>query len=150
MRFLKNCHSGDGDCGPQGRAARICRFGGHVLLGVVVVVAVATVIGWVVMAAWNAVVPAVFNLPQLGFWQAVALLVLARVLTGRLHHHRGGRRGGGKCKLTRCFTKGGEESEDGLPPHPDNFAQWWWEEGEPSFRAFQVRLAGSPPDGRQV
>jgi Ca2+/H+ antiporter, TMEM165/GDT1 family len=48
--------------------------------------------GYVVMALWNAVLPAVTGLHAISFAQAVALLVLSRILFGGL---RGwGRRGG--------------------------------------------------------
>jgi len=38
----------------------------------------------VVMLLWNALVPALFNGPVLGFWQAAGLLVLSRILFGGL------------------------------------------------------------------
>jgi hypothetical protein len=44
---------------------------------------------WVVMSLWNALVPALFHGPTLGFWQAVGLLVLTRILVGGLRG-RGG------------------------------------------------------------
>lgn len=92
MRFL-HCRP-DSD---HSRGARILHFGGHVLLGIVVIIAVSVVVGWLVMTCWNAVIPAVFGLPALDFWQAVALLVLARLLTGRLHHHRPRKGRKGRC-----------------------------------------------------
>ena len=107
MRMFHCRH--DSDCGqPHSRGGRILHFGGHVLLGIVVVIAVAVLVGWLVMTCWNAVIPAVFGLPALDFWQAVALLVLARLLTGRLHHHRPrkGRKGWGKG---RCCRRPGDQ-----------------------------------------
>ncbi len=144
MRFFRNCRSGEGRGRPEGKAARALWFGGHALLGIVVVVVVATVVGGVVMAAWNALMPVVFHLPPLEFWQAVALLVLARVLTGRLHH-RGPRRykgGDERCIVSRGLGQTCDESQ-GLPPNPDAFATWWWEEGKAAFKAFQARRDGS-------
>ena len=131
MRLFKHCCGGE-DCRPKTRCGRILHFGAHALLGVVVVAAVAVIFGWVVMTAWNAVIPTVFNLPQLAFWQAVGLLVLGRVLVGRFHHgHRG------DCKISRHFRRPDADA----PPDAGNFAQWWWEEGETAFRAFQARKA---------
>lgn len=40
--------------------------------------------GYVVMALWNAVLPAATGLHAIGFLQAVALLVLSRILFGGL------------------------------------------------------------------
>ncbi|GHT72783.1 hypothetical protein FACS189456_2240 [Bacteroidia bacterium] len=46
--------------------------------------ALAAVAGFsaVVMLLWNALVPAIFGLAVIGFWQALGLLVLARLLFG--------------------------------------------------------------------
>lgn len=59
-----------------------------------VAIAVAVVLfgaafGWVVMLLWNYVVPAVFHGPEVGYGQALALLVLCRILFGGLRGWRG-------------------------------------------------------------
>jgi len=38
--------------------------------------------GWVVQALWNWLLPPLFGWPQLGFWQALGLLALCRILFG--------------------------------------------------------------------
>ncbi len=53
-------------------------------------------VGAAVMLLWNALLPALFGLPTIGFWQALGLLVLSRILVGGLrgrgrHRHWGGR-----------------------------------------------------------
>ncbi len=62
----------------------LCRF--------VKVAALATialgVVGWVVMSLWNWLAPAAFGGHVIGFWQALGLFVLARILVGGLR--RGG------------------------------------------------------------
>ena len=45
---------------------------------------------WVVMVLWNELVPPVFHGPGIGYWQALALLVLCRILFGGLRGWRGG------------------------------------------------------------
>ena len=65
-----------------------CRIAGHILLGAFLGLALAVVFGGGLMLLWNYVVPGVFHLPAITFWQAVALLVLARLLTGRIGHGR--------------------------------------------------------------
>jgi len=136
MGLFKHCCSHDKDaCRPKTRCGRILHFGAHALLGLVVVLAIALLFGWVVMTAWNAVIPTVFNLPLLNFWQAVGLLVLGRVLVGRFHHRS--HHGGGNCRIGRHFRRPDADT----PPDGGSFAQWWWEEGETSFRGFQARQA---------
>jgi hypothetical protein len=40
------------------------------------------VVGAVTMALWNGLMPALFGWPAIGFWQALGLLVLGRLLLG--------------------------------------------------------------------
>jgi hypothetical protein len=59
-------------------------------VGVLTVVTIVfALLGLVVMLLWNALVPALFRGPVLQYWQAVALLLLSRVLFGGLRG-RGG------------------------------------------------------------
>jgi hypothetical protein len=51
-----------------------------VLTGVVVGVALAFVFGLLVMALWNWVMPTIFGLPLITYWQGWALVVLAHIL----------------------------------------------------------------------
>ena len=44
--------------------------------------AVLALVSVIVMLLWNALVPSLFSGPVLGFWQAVGLLVLCRILFG--------------------------------------------------------------------
>jgi len=41
------------------------------------------IMGLVVFGLWNMLVPKILGLPMINFWQALGLLVLARVLFGR-------------------------------------------------------------------
>lgn len=41
---------------------------------------------WVTMLLWNALLPGIFNLPLINFWQAAGLLILARLFFGFGHH----------------------------------------------------------------
>ena len=45
-----------------------------------IVLLVASLLGFVTMQLWNGLVPALFNGPVLGFWQAIGLLILSRIL----------------------------------------------------------------------
>jgi hypothetical protein len=60
-------------------------------LKVLVIAAVAvTVISFVTMHLWNWVMPAVFGLRTITWLQALALLVLGKILFGGFHRHGGG------------------------------------------------------------
>jgi hypothetical protein len=53
----------------------------------------ATVFSFVVMWLWNWLMPAIFGLHTISFWQALGLLVLSKILFGGFHgrHGFGGR-----------------------------------------------------------
>ncbi len=46
------------------------------------------VFAYVTMLLWNALLPVIFNFSAITFWQALGLLVLARLLFGGFHPHR--------------------------------------------------------------
>lgn len=49
------------------------------------------IFGLLVMLLWNWLIPAIFNGPEVTYWQAIGLFILAKILTGFPHkggHHR--------------------------------------------------------------
>jgi hypothetical protein len=63
---------------------RRMRFVGvrFILFGIVFV----GVMGLLVTALWNALMPAILGVRAIGFWQALGLLLLSRILFGRFGH----------------------------------------------------------------
>jgi hypothetical protein len=59
----------------------------RVLKGVVAVVVVLGVLGFLAMFLWNWLVPTLFSGPAVNYWQALGLLVLSRLLVGGLRPH---------------------------------------------------------------
>ena len=58
---------------------------GIALLGVLA----AALLGFVVMSLWNWLLPALFGMKAVSYWQAMGLLILSRILLGGFHrHHR--------------------------------------------------------------
>ena len=54
-------------------------------------IAAAVVLGFVVMALWNRLMPSLFGWHSVTFWQALGLLILARILFGGFRGRPGGR-----------------------------------------------------------
>jgi hypothetical protein len=64
------------------------------------------------MWLWNWLMPAIFKLPTIGFWQAVGLLILSHILF-RGHHFRGaGRRHWKKERIRHQMGQMGEEAPE--------------------------------------
>ncbi|NJO88252.1 MAG: hypothetical protein HC831_04225 [Chloroflexia bacterium] len=55
-------------------------------IGPVILIAVAA-FSALVMLLWNALMPVIFSLPVITFWQALGLLVLSKLLFGMNRHH---------------------------------------------------------------
>jgi hypothetical protein len=65
---------------------------GWIILGIIGFTAFAFLFGAVVMWLWNWLMPAIFHLGLITYWQAVGLAILGRLLIGGFHHgahHRG-------------------------------------------------------------
>lgn len=67
-------------------------------------------IGFVVMSLWNGITPALFGWKPIGYWQAVGLLILARLLFGGFRG-AGGRRHWRHRMMERCEQMTPEERE---------------------------------------
>ena len=49
-------------------------------------IAFAAIASAIVMLLWNAVLPPLLNVSVIGYWQALGLLILSRILFGGFHH----------------------------------------------------------------
>ena len=54
--------------------------------GILIMLAMIAVFGVAVMLLWNALLPGLFGLPALNYWQAAGILLLVRILAGGLGH----------------------------------------------------------------
>jgi len=99
--------SGHGMCGMPGMSGRHgwhggnpalkgLRIAGMVVLGVIGAALFALVFGWLVMILWNWLMPMIFHLGEITYWQSFGIVILAKLLFGGIGGPRGGRgRGGG-------------------------------------------------------
>ena len=80
------------------------------IAGIVVgVPALFALCGFVTTWLWNALMPAIFKLPEIGFWQAIGLLILAQLL---LKGGNAGRVGRGRWKRHQVWKHMREEGAD--------------------------------------
>ncbi len=76
-----------------------------------IVVVAAFVFGFVIMQLWNWLMPVIFGLHRITFWQGLGLLVLGKVLFGGFHRHGGGGRGWKRHMDERWAQMSPEERE---------------------------------------
>src|SRR5947208_16336573 len=89
------------------RAARAAKF-------LLLVLIVATVVGFVVMSLWNVLMPQLFGLRAITFWQALGLLLLAKLLFGGFHRHSGG--GGWRHRMRERWEQMTPEERERFQP----------------------------------
>jgi hypothetical protein len=109
----------------RGIRFRVGKIIGFVILGIVGVF----VFGTIVMLLWNALMPEIFHLPLIGFWQALGLLLLAKILFS-------GFRGGPRGRWTWDSLKEGWANM--TPEQQEKFRQEWGRRCRKPF----------PPDSR--
>lgn len=83
-------------------------------------VAFIAVFGGCVMLLWNWLMPELFGLPSLNFWQAAGLLALCKILFGGFgggHHHGHGCHHGGNKLRERWESMTPEEREHIIEMH---------------------------------
>ncbi len=81
----RNCHHWH-DRREAGHGRRIVRIVMWGVAGILFAAFLALVLGMVVVWLWNWLMPDIFGLKQITYWQAVGLLFLGRLLIGGFHH----------------------------------------------------------------
>lgn len=89
---------------------------GGIIAGLVIACLLAFVFGLVVMLLWNWLMPDIFNLPEIGYWQGFGLILLAKILFGFGGH--------GEDKPSKRKKK---KDNDG------HYDEWWNSEGKSRF-----------------
>lgn len=71
------------------RGSKVLKIIGMTIVGVFVAAVFALLFGLVVKLLWNWLMPAIFGLGTITYWQAFGIVLLAKILFGGLgHHHR--------------------------------------------------------------
>ena len=142
METKENC-SEKGHC-----RCNFWRCAGYGLLGIIGFAAFLLLGGIVIMLLWNWLMPQLFQIATINFWQAVGLALLARILFGTTHHgwHRWGRRGWHHSHNCECGNHAFHHSHgDKDEKCQCNSSTWkyydkfWEEEGEKAFHDYVKR-----------
>ncbi len=109
---------------------------GWIVLGVMAALAFATLFGFIVMWLWNALIPDIFGLIRIDYWQAVGLLILFKVLFSGF-----GGSSGNKSSAKKKYNC----KDDSIK---NDFSKWelydkfWEEEGGEAYKAYIKRTNG--------
>ncbi len=130
-------------------AARGLRIAGMVVLGVIAAALFGLAFGWLVMILWNWLMPTIFHLGQLTYWQSFGIVILAKLIFGGI----GGPRGGSYRSRGAKGNPWGGNPWEGKHGRDDwrFYREFWEQEGRGAFERFaekkRAEAGGSPQGG---
>lgn len=107
-----------------------------ILFFILLALILAFLLAYIAMRLWNWLMPEIFGLPQLDYWQTVGIFILAKIFFGF-----GGGNGPGKSGTSK---KGDKPKKCRLPRR--DFSDWqhydafWEETGEQAYKDYLNRM----------
>ena len=125
--------------GTEHRPHKVLRIGKWVVLGLVLATVFALLFGFLVTWLWNALMPKIFGLGEIGYWQAVGLLILAKIFFAGGEHHDPPQRFKKWQRPTTGSSSAGHEYAP-IPHIPENqqdlYKRYWENHGKAAFEAY--------------
>jgi hypothetical protein len=136
--FFKHLHNGSGH-----GSHKAVRIGGWVVLGLAFATIFALLFGFLVAWLWNGVMPKVFGLGTITYWQAVGLLILAKIFFAGGDHHGPPHRIKKWHDRKTAVQQVHDEAHHEYAPIPDIpkeqqelYNRYWEERGKAAFEAY--------------
>jgi len=98
------------------------------VLGIIGVVGMGILFGLGIMWLWNWLMPTIFGLGEITYWQAIGIFVLAKLIFGFGSHSEKDNSKPKKGKGGRCSESGSDWTE---------YESWWETEGKKSFEKYK-------------
>ncbi len=122
-------------------AAKVAKVAGLVVLGIITAAVLAIVFGLLIQWLWNELMPPIFGLPEVSYWQAVGLVVLAHILFGHHNHtHSAARKKGSRAVLGTCggtvTVESDEKENEEFTMEWDSFREFWKDHGREAFTSW--------------
>ncbi len=112
-----------------------------IILGAIIITGLAILFGYVIMWLWNWLMPEIFGLTTLTYWQAVGLFILLKLLLGGC--------GGGKKSSKSSHKKEKNDSKS-------DFSKWkyydkfWEEEGDELYKRYIERTTNTSSNNDEM
>ena len=128
---------------PRGAGWGALRIAGMVVIGVFFATLFALVFGFLVKGLWNWLMPELFGLSTVTYWQAFGILILGKLIFGgpHPHHERPPKPVRDRLRRWHGVPRAGEDT-----PDPERFDRFWQEEGRKAFDDYMSRVNGQSGD----
>jgi hypothetical protein len=123
------------------------RITGWVAMGLTMAVVFALVFAFLVQWLWNHLLPDIFGVKMITYWQAVGLIILTKLLFGVVGpHHRPRRRNHPRHWKSRSAWCRKNMSYEGIADEDWRYyEQYWQEQGKAAFEAYVQTIKQTPP-----
>ncbi len=112
---------------------KVVRIAGMAVLGLLFIAIFAVIFGLAVQYLWNWLMPELFGLGTISYWQAIGIVILSKILFGFGPHGKHDR------KDDRC-----KSPMDKTPFHNgdrvDHYHRYWKEEGKEAFEKYMKKI----------
>jgi hypothetical protein len=111
------------------------------ILGILGMAGLGVLFGFVILWLWNWLMPMLFGLREITYWQAIGIFLLAKILFGSI--------GSSNSASTKPKDKKGSRSRKScgeMKAEPDgvkDYDEWWEKEGRTAFDDFMNRRYAS-------
>ena len=102
-----------------------------VLFGIVAITGLAILFGFILMWLWNWLMPEIFGLPFITYWQAVGLFIISKVFIG------GCGSGGGSSRKNKECKDDSNKNEFSKWKH---YGKFWEEKGEDMYAEYVDKM----------
>jgi len=146
-------------CGTFFESRKPLKIAGMVIGGILLAGLLAFLFGWVVMLLWNWLMPSIFGLGTITYWQGFGIFFLAKILFGfgggssndnhskkkksKKDTIRGEIGNEIKKEIRKEFKK--EFAKECNEDYDDKYEDWWAKEGKGAFNEFMKAKAESEP-----
>lgn len=103
-------------------------------------------LGMILMLLWNTLMPKIFGVSEITYFQGVGLLILSKLLLGGVSMKSGGNQSISQAQMKSAFKEALTEAKQADSPYDDTdeadqvYEQWWQDEGEAYFDKYMNTL----------
>jgi len=134
----------------HGRKFNPLQIAGMAILGVISVVLFAFVFGLFVRMLWNWLMPDIFGLGKITYWQGFGLCLLGRLLFGSISAGRYDRgRKHWRHHDRHCCWEEEDSKIQGSWRNWDHYDGWWHAEGKAAFESYVEKVHNGEDGGEK-
>ena len=141
---MKNENSQNHMSHHQKRVVKVLRIIGMTIVGIMAAVLFGFLFALFIKLLWNWLMPALFNLKEITYWQAFGIFILAKLLFGGFAHHPRGHNDHFHKKIDDKWHRfiGVDEEWQPRGSHKNwkYYKQYWDDEGKAAFEAYIDRM----------